>query len=253
MKKTLLMTLSLCALLLSSQSAYANWWEKGVEMYKEMQTTQTNNTNTDSSASSQFSVEELQKAFRQALNIGAENVISQLGVENGFNLDPKAHIKLPTSLQKVHSLLDRFSYGQLTDDLELKLNQAAEEATPQAKQLFVDAIKEMSFDDVRKIYQGADDSATQYLKSKTADKIRTQMGPIVTAKLQEVGALQLYENVREQYMSYPLVPNLNADLQSHVLDSGIDSIFYYLAEQEKAIRENPEKQTTELLKKVFQQ
>lgn len=253
MKKQLLMTAGFSALILTSQTAQANWWEKGVEMYKDMQTTQSDNTNSDSAATSQFSVEELQKAFRQALNIGAENVIAQLGVENGFNLDPKAHINLPASLQKVHSLLDRFGYGQLTDDLELKLNQAAEEATPQAKELFVNAIKEMSFDDVRKIYQGADDSATLYLKSKTTDKIRTQMGPIVNAKLQEVGALQLYDKVREKYQSYPLVPNISADLQQHVLDKGIDSIFYYLAEQEKAIREDPAKQTTELLKKVFQQ
>ncbi|BBP44674.1 hypothetical protein THMIRHAS_00470 [Thiosulfatimonas sediminis] len=251
MKKHLMMA-GLSCLLLSSQVAHANWWEKGVDMYKEMQTSQQNDDSTANDMSSQFSAEELQKAFRQALNIGAENVIAKLGVENGFNLDPKAHISLPSSLQSVHKMLDRFGYGQLTDNLELKLNQAAEEATPQAKALFMNAIQEMSFDDVRKIYQGADDSATLYLKSKTADKIRTQMGPIVNAKLQEVGALQVYEQIRAKYQSYPLVPNINADLQQHVLDKGIDSIFLYLAEQEKAIREDPAKQTTELLKKVFQ-
>lgn len=253
MNRQLLMTAVFSALILTNQTAHANWWEKGVEMYQEMQTTQKSSTDSETLSTSNFSVEELQKALRQALNIGAENVISQLGVENGFNLDPKAHINLPSSLQNVHNLLDRFGYGQLTENLELKLNQAAEEATPQAKQLFLEAIQEMTFDDVRKIYQGTDNSATLYLKNKTADKIRTQMGPIVTAKLQEVGALQLYDQVREKYQSYPLVPNISADLQQHVLDQGVDSIFYYLAEQEKAIRKNPQKQTTELLKKVFQQ
>ena len=54
-----------------------------------------------------------------------------------------------------------------------------------------------------------------------------------------------------KYKSLPLVPDVQTDLSQHVLNKGIDGIFYYLAEEEKAIRENPAKRTTELLKKVF--
>ena len=47
------------------------------------------------------------------------------------------------------------------------------------------------------------------------------------------------------------MPDAKADLTDHVLDLGLQGIFLYLAAEEKAIRENPAKRTTELLRKVF--
>ncbi|MBN2646831.1 MAG: DUF4197 domain-containing protein [Thiotrichales bacterium] len=244
--------LPLCALSLSCAlpvNSQANWFEKGLELYQ--QNSQASSP-TSSASSSQFSSAELEQAFRQALSLGSENVLAKLGLENGFNQDPKVHIRLPESLQSVDRVLKRVGYASLTSDLELKLNRAAEAAAPEAKTLFLETIQQMSFEDVREIYQGGPDSATQFLKSKTADKIRSKMAPIVSEKLQEVGALQLYDQVMAQYMRYPLVPNLSANLQQHVLDKSVDGIFLYLGEEEKAIRENPTKQATELLKRVFQ-
>jgi len=52
----------------------------------------------------------------------------------------------------------------LADDLELKLNRAAEAATPRAKEVFWNAITDMSLDDAKRIYEGPKDSATQYFK-----------------------------------------------------------------------------------------
>jgi hypothetical protein len=44
---------------------------------------------------------------------------------------------------------------------------------------------------------------------------------------------------------------VDADLTSHVVDEGSDGIFYYLAQEEKAIRENPLKRTSQILQRVF--
>jgi hypothetical protein len=49
----------------------------------------------------------------------------------------------------------------------------------------------------------------------------------------------------------PFVPDVKADLTNHVLEKAIAGIFLYLGKEEAAIRENPAKRTTELLKKVF--
>lgn len=54
-----------------------------------------------------------------------------------------------------------------------------------------------------------------------------------------------------QYKALPFVPDVKADLVDHVLDRAIAGIFLYLGREEAAIRENPAKRTTELLKKVF--
>ena len=42
--------------------------------------------------------------------------------------------------------------SSLTDDLELRLNRAAEAAAPEAKEVFWEAIGDMTLDDVQRIY-----------------------------------------------------------------------------------------------------
>ncbi len=137
------------------------------------------------------------------------------------------------------------------DDLELKLNRAAEEATPKAKELFLQAITDMTFEDVMNIYKGPEDSATKYFQSKMSSSLAKEMQPIIENSLSQVGAIQTYDEVMDKYKSIPFVPDIKSNLNDYITLKGMDGIFYYMAKEEAAIRENPAKQTTELLKRVF--
>ena len=194
---------------------------------------------------------EISEAFKQALRIGSENVVEQLGQEGGFNDDPAVHIPLPEKLDAVKSALDKTGLSFLTDNLELKLNRAAEKATPKAKKLFLQAVQNMSFEDVMKIYKGPKDSATRYFESRMSGSLAEEMRPIIKNSLSQVGAVQTYNRVMDEYNAIPLVPDAKANLTDYVTKKGMEGIFYYMAEEEAAIRENPAKQTTELLKRVF--
>jgi hypothetical protein len=77
------------------------------------------------------------------------------------------------------------------------------------------------------------------------------MRPVVDETLAEVGAIQAYDSMMGQYGKLPFVPDAKADLTEYGLDKTLDGIFHYLAEEEKAIRENPAMRSTEILKKVF--
>ncbi|HDJ28831.1 MAG TPA: DUF4197 domain-containing protein, partial [Proteobacteria bacterium] len=96
-----------------------------------------------------------------------------------------------------------------------------------------------------------DDAATSYFKGKMSKPLAEEMRPIVNESLAQVGAIQSYDNMMGKYKSLPFVPDVKADLTEHVLDKGMDGIFYYIAKEEAAIRQNPVKRTTELLKRVF--
>jgi hypothetical protein len=54
-----------------------------------------------------------------------------------------------------------------------------------------------------------------------------------------------------QYQSLPFVPDVKADLTDHVIEKGMEGIFHYIAQEEAAIRRDPAKRTTDLLKRVF--
>jgi hypothetical protein len=226
----------------TSHAQAENWWDKGKELFKSLE---------DKKQTNDPSLSEINKAFKEALRIGSENVVSKLGATDGFNADPAIHIPLPKKLKSVKKLLSKIGVRKEVKDLELKLNRAAEAATPKAKKLFLRSITEMTFDDVKNIYNGPDDSATQYFKKKMSPSLKNDMHSIVEASLSKVGAIKSYDKVMGKYKKLPFVPDVKADLTKHVIQKGINGIFYYLAKEEAAIRKDPVKQTTDLLKKVF--
>lgn len=229
-------------LLPATVHAQGNWLEQGSKILGTVQS---------KTGGSSLSNEEIGGAFKDALHIGTENVVSKLGSLDGFNTDPSIHIPLPSQLDTAKKMLSKVGMSHLLDDLELKLNRAAEAATPKAKELFRQAITDMTFDDVKKIYNGPKDSATKYFQSKMSPALTKEMTPIVEQSLSEVGAVQSYNNVMGQYKNIPFAPDVNADLTSYTVQKGLDGIFYYVAKEEAAIRENPVRQTTDLLKRVF--
>jgi hypothetical protein len=198
-----------------------------------------------------LSTGDIASGLKEALRVGSERVVSQVGKTDGYNKDPAIHLPLPGSLKSVQSALKTAGMGGMLDDLELKLNRAAEAAAPKARTLFVDAIAQMSIDDARKIYDGPKDAATQYFKSKMSTPLAAEMTPVVNKSLADVGAVKSYDAVMGQYKQIPFVPDAKANLTGYVVEKGMDGIFLYLGKEEAAIRDNPAKRSTELLKKVF--
>lgn len=204
-----------------------------------------------SAATGELSLGEIAGGLREALRVGSGNVVNQLGATDGFNRDTAIRISLPESLKTVQSVLGRLGMSGMLDDLELRLNRAAEVATPKAKRLFGEAIAAMTIDDVKGIYNGPDDAATRYFQGKMSAPLAREMAPVVSDSLADVGAIKAYDNVMGRYRQIPFVPDVKANLTEHVVKRGMDGIFYYLAKEEAAIRRNPVKRTTEILQKVF--
>ena len=242
--RRLVARLLLPTLLLSSLagSVQGDWWQKGRELLGNI---------VPSSGSSGLSSQQVAAGLKEALRVGSETVVGQLGTLDGFNADPEVRIPLPASLDRVRSALRRVGMSDMLDDLEVKLNRAAEHATPRARQLFLQSIEAMTLEDAMGIYNGPPDAATRYFQERMSAPLAEEMRPLVAESLAEVGAIQSYDAVMSRYQSLPLVPDVKADLTGHVVDRGMAGIFHYLAREEAAIRQNPAKRTTELLQQVF--
>ncbi len=223
-----------------SAQAGGGWWKKGLDILKIFQ-----------KDNQELTIGQIGSGLKEALQIGADNVVAQLGQTDGFNGDSTIKIPLPGKLVNVQEMLTKVGMGGLLDDLELKLNRAAEIATPKAKDLFRQAILDMTFDDIQGIYKGSDDAATIYFREKMSPVLAAEMRPIIENSLAEIGAVNAYSKVMDKCRSLPFVPDVKADMADHVIQKGMDGIFHYLAAEEKAIRQDPAKRTTELLKRVF--
>lgn len=209
------------------------------------------NNVTGGSGAGSLSEKEIINALKDALRIGSDAVTSSLGTAGGYLDDPEVHIPLPNHLQKVQDVLQPLGFGGLGEDVETRMNRAAEAAMPQAKTILTDAVSQMTLDDARGILDGPDDAATQYLEKTSGASIEKALRPIIDDTLREAGAIQALDSMMGQYDSIPFMPDVKGELTDHASAAALDGLFTYLAVQEADIRKDPARWTTDVLKKVF--
>ncbi len=194
---------------------------------------------------------EIVKGLKQALKIGTSNAVGIVSKMNGYYQNPEIRIPLPDDVQKVKKYFKMAGFGGLVDDFELSMNRAAEQAAPEATGIFLEAIKRMTFDDARKILNGADNEATLYFENKTSAQLTEVFKPLVSQAMSQVGVTSTYKDLNNTARKIPYVDSFSFDLDQYVTDKALDGLFVMLAAEEKEIREDPAARVTDLLKKVF--
>jgi len=193
--------------------------------------------------------------IRAALDNGVGNAIANVGILDGFLGNSLVRIPLPTVLQDVQGFLKPLGADGLLVELQQQLNREAEKAAPVAKDIFLGAIRDLSITDAINIVRGPDNAATQYLADRTTTKLGQLFSPIMENALNETGALRLVDQLSGNLNTVPFAPKLGADARNdlipHGVDYGLKGVFYYIGEEEKAIRANPAKRTSEILRRVF--
>ena len=191
------------------------------------------------------------KGLKEALEIGSANAVQIVSRIDGYYKNPKISIPLPDTVQKVESVLRTVGYGPKVDAFKLSMNRAAERAAPEAKAIFLDAIKQITFSDARKILQGRDNEATLYFKDKTSGRLHELFKPIVRTAMSEVGVTRSYQELDAKVRSIPFAERLSFDLDEYVTNKALDGLFFMVAEEERKIRQDPAARITDLLRKVF--
>ena len=189
--------------------------------------------------------------LKEALKVGTENAVHLTGKTDGYFLSQVIKILMPEKLRTFEKGLRAVGYGPQVDEFVLSMNRAAEKAAPAAKQIFWDAVGEMTFDDARKILSGSDTAATEYFKGKTTDRLTATFKPVVDKSMNEVGVSRQYKELVGHYESIPFVKKESFDLDQYVVTKALGGLFYMVGEEEKKIRKNPAARTTDLLKEVF--
>ena len=189
--------------------------------------------------------------LKEALKIGTENTVKLTGQTDGYFMNQAIKILMPEKLQTLEKGLRLVGYGPQVDEFVLSMNRAAERAAPQAKQIFWDAIGEMTFDDARKILSGSDTAATEYFRAKTSDKLTTAFRPVVDRTMNEFNVTRQYKDLVGRYQAIPFAKSEALDIDSYVVTKSLDGLFHVLGEEERKIRTNPTARVTDLLKEVF--
>ncbi len=194
---------------------------------------------------------EIGSGLRQALDFGIDKQVTKLTREDGFFNNELVRIGLPAELQKVDKTLRDLGLNSLADEGLRVLNRAAEDAVKEATPIFVNAVKEITFNDARNILLGPDTAATIYLNTKTATPLYSKFNPVIKTSLNKVGATEVWTNIINRYNALPLTSKVNPDLADYVTNEALKGVFTMIAVEEQAIRSNLGSRTTQLLQRVF--
>lgn len=189
--------------------------------------------------------------LKEALSVAGGLATKRLSVLNGYMGDSAVRITLPGALGQAHKRLSPFGMAGPLDDLQRRVNRAAETVAPAAGKMVADAVKSMTFDDAMKILRGGDSAATTLLRRTTEVSLRQALHPQFMQALQSAGALSALDGAVAKYGAGILKTDTKTWLAEEATTGALNGLFYYVAREEQAIRRDPVKRTSDLLRKVF--
>ncbi len=198
-----------------------------------------------------LSLEKIVSGLKEALSVGTGNAVSILSNPGGYLKNEAVKILLPEKVRSMTDMLRKVGFDGPVDEFELSMNRAAEAAADKAAPIFLDAVKQMSFEDAKKILDGSDTAATQYLKEKTEGKIAEAFRPIISGTMNDVGVTRTYQTLLDKFNTIPFMKADSFDLEPYVTDKALDGVFHMVGEEEKKIRTNPQARVTDILQEVF--
>lgn len=190
--------------------------------------------------------------LKETLAVATKNAVGKASQPGAYASNPKLRIPMPDQLKGMAATMRKFGMGPLVDDLEAKMNAGAEQAAGQAGPVFLDAIRQMNFDDAKKVLNGGNTAATNYFREKTSADLKELCKPVVTKSIDQAGASAIYKTVMDKYSQLPLATKPQFSLEDYVSDKAVTGLFTLLGEEETKIRKDPAARTTQLLKTLFE-
>ncbi len=189
--------------------------------------------------------------LKAALEKGSSAAVAKLGVDGGFMDNEKVKIKLPAKLDKLRAFGQMTGQSNKLERLEESMNRAAEAAVPLAKPLLINAIKSMSVTDAKNILIGGETSVTDFFRQKTSESLRIKFLPLVKNVTDKAKLAKNFNSVMSQAQQFGLALDQEPTVESYVTTRTIDGLYLMIAEEEKAIREDPIGAGSKIIGKVF--
>ncbi len=209
--------------------------------------------------------EEVVKGLKEALSVGSRNSAEKLAAENGYYGDAAIKILLPDEAKVIIDNISRIPGGeQLVEDVVLRINRAAEDAAKEVAPIFVNSITSMTISDAFGILRGADNAATNYLRSTTSDALISLYKPKIASSTGKkiVGNISTKDSWVALTGKWNSLANtipgklagfkpVNVDLDEFLTRKALEGMFSKVEKEELKIRKEVAARVSPLLQRVF--
>ena len=202
-------------------------------------------------STSGLSQDSIISGLKEALTVGTQNAIGSLAKDNGYLNNQEISIPMPPAISNISNTLKTAGQGDIVDNFIKSMNGAAETAAPQAQSIILDAITNMNISDAQQILNGGNTAATDYLKSKTYDKISSTFQATISSSLDKVGGTANFKQMLDIFNALPFMQAKPFNLDQYVTSEALNGLFLVMGKEETKIRTDPTARATDLLKQVF--
>ena len=208
---------------------------------------------------------EIIAGLKEALVVGTGKSVDILGVTDGYYKNELVKILLPPEADIIVKNIGRIPGGEkLLEDAIMSINRAAEDAVSEAKPIFVNSIRSMTFADAVGILRGEDNAATQYLNKTTYNQLFNLYRPKINNSINKklignISAGQSWDLLTKNWneLANSVVGRVvgfntvETKLDEYLTQKALSGLFLKIEEQEKLIRKDPMARVNDILKRVF--
>ena len=196
---------------------------------------------------------EAKSGLTEALQIGLVAATTMLSKEDGFYGNNLVKIPWPEEAEFVMNAMNTLGMHDKVENVTRSLNRAAEKASGEALDVFVESLRQMTFQDAIGIVKGGDGAGTDYFKRTTTVILTEKFRPIIDNSLGQVNATNIWANAISVYNNLPIPGKkpINTDLTAFVTEKAMDGLFLMVEKKENEIRGKVSERTSGVLQKVF--
>ncbi|MFT5724944.1 MAG: hypothetical protein ACI9JN_002067 [Bacteroidia bacterium] len=205
---------------------------------------------------------EVVEGLKSALTVGTDTSVTVLSAVNGYLGDDLVKIILPDEASAIVTNIAKVPGGNLLIEKTIEaINRSAEDAAPEAKDIFVSAITNINIEDGFAILNGGNDAATEYLKSNTMSQLTAAFEPKISTSLNKtlvgnVSAESAYSDLIKAYntasLNGVLFPKVTTNsLSAHTTNKALEGLFVKVSVEEENIRTKVSHRVNDILQKVF--
>ena len=173
-------------------------------------------------------IDKVIEGIREALSLAIGKAVELTGKTDGFMLNDVIKIGLPPQVRAFEDAMRGAGLGHVVDQFELSMNRAAEESAPLARDVFVKTIREMTVDDVQKIWRGDDTTAaTTYLQRSCTPELTTHFAPKVSEAMDRTSLTRVYNELTERLSPLPIIGDIlnGFNLEEYTVTKALEGLF----------------------------
>ncbi len=192
----------------------------------------------------------ISEGLRSGLELGAVEAVDRLSAASSFSVGSANRMPIPAELKMLTVTMKRLKRDTEISTLEDKLNDAARASCADASGVFRSTITGLNFADPKLVLHGKGSAATDVLREREAELVLALL-PLVCHRMEEVGAARSGENLIQSYHAIPFARPVVCDFDKAVAETCVSRLLGEISDFEGALRNQPARRNTELLRRVF--